>query len=435
MNKIYTSIKKGITYKYLSFAFSLISTGIISRIFSPADFGSVIAIVTMFVLINIVAEMGIGYLVIANSLPKKIINNLFTLTIIIASIIFFLINISKYWFVEFILNKNALNTISILSLSIFFNILNIMPGAILLKYEKFNYIAITSIVTEIISTTTIWLLSFKFISPELLAIKYAITSISIFYISIYFLKRKIKFQFEIDLKMKKLIFYIKPNLYTTGFNCLNYFNRSLDNMLVVDYMGPSALGIYDKAYSLMQYPIQAFSAILEKTLLPSLSAAGNIEKKEVLEIHNNLVTKLSIYGVIASISMYSLSKYFVLILYGEQWGGVEEVLRVFCIAIPIQCIMHTSSSFYYYYGKYKLLYYNGIISILFMIPIIIFGVFSKDLLILAAWIVIGLHINFFIIYYILYKKIFNTQYIEFLIRCKYMFFYEAVVIFINYYKL
>ena len=376
--------------------------------------------------------MGFGYLIVANSLSKKVINNLFTFTIILALLIFLLINLSRFWIVDLSNVRSAVNIVSILAISMFFNIANIVPAAILLKNEKYKYISLITIITEIISTSIIYAVSFKYISTEVLAIKYVISSFLIFIISIYILEIKIKFKLRFDFNIKNLKYYFKPNLYTTGFNSLNYFNRSLDNILVVNYIGASALGFYDKAYTLMQYPIQAFSSIIEKTLLPSLSAAGNLKNKEIIDIHNNLVNKLSIYGIITSIFVYSTSTYLVLLLYGEQWIGVVGILKVFCISIPIQCLMHTSSSFYYYYGEYKMLFYTGLTSLLSMVPLIIVGVYSNNLLILSAWIVVGLHITFFNVYYILYKKIFKTSFLEFMKNCKYIIIYELILTLIIY---
>lgn len=56
-----------------------------------------------------------------------------------------------------------------------------------------------------------------------------------------------------------------------AFNLLNYFARQADNLLIGWYWGASALGLYDKAYSLLLLPIKQINGPLASVALPALA--------------------------------------------------------------------------------------------------------------------------------------------------------------------
>lgn len=57
----------------------------------------------------------------------------------------------------------------------------------------------------------------------------------------------------------------------TGFNVLGFIARQSDNLIIGAIEGPASLGLYDRAYRLMTFPIATVTAPLGRVMLPVLS--------------------------------------------------------------------------------------------------------------------------------------------------------------------
>lgn len=57
----------------------------------------------------------------------------------------------------------------------------------------------------------------------------------------------------------------------TGFNFANFFARNLDHILIGRYWGGEELGLYDRAYKLMLFPLSQITNPLSRVMVPALS--------------------------------------------------------------------------------------------------------------------------------------------------------------------
>ncbi len=63
------------------------------------------------------------------------------------------------------------------------------------------------------------------------------------------------------------------------FNIVNYFSRNLDNLLIGRYWGAGPLGLYEKAYNLLLFPISQINAPLTSVVVPALSRINTDPEK------------------------------------------------------------------------------------------------------------------------------------------------------------
>lgn len=112
----------------------------------------------------------------------------------------------------------------------------------------------------------------------------------------------------------------------TGFRCVNYFSRNLDNVLIGRVWGAGSLGLYAKAYQLLLLPITQINGPVYSVALSALSRLqGEPERykksycKAILSI-----TTLSM-PIVAFTSVMAGS--IVLVLLGPQWMEVVPIFR------------------------------------------------------------------------------------------------------------
>ena len=86
------------------------------------------------------------------------------------------------------------------------------------------------------------------------------------------LRFKIRFEFE---SIKKIFNY---SGFQFAFNMINYFSRNLDNLLSGKFLGIEQLGFYNKAYTIMLYPVNNLAGVISSVLHPFLA-----DYKEILD--------------------------------------------------------------------------------------------------------------------------------------------------------
>ena len=128
--------------KYGKVLMNLVFTAVLSRLLSPNDYG-VVAIVTVFTsFFNILADMGLGSAVVQNKeLTDDEVNDIFSYSCyqgIMLAVFFCILSVPISFFYK---NKVYLSICSILSVSVLFNTLNMIPNAVLMKNKKYYFYA------------------------------------------------------------------------------------------------------------------------------------------------------------------------------------------------------------------------------------------------------------------------------------------------------
>lgn len=104
----------------------------------------------------------------------------------------------------------------------------------------------------------------------------------------------------------------------TGFNFANFFARNLDNVLIGKYWGEAQLGLYDRAYKLLLFPLTQITNPLSKVMVPALSRLTDEPgryRSAYLRVMP-LILLVALPGVAFATAMSDILIPFVL---GEQW--------------------------------------------------------------------------------------------------------------------
>ncbi|MBZ9676456.1 lipopolysaccharide biosynthesis protein [Mesorhizobium sp. ES1-1] len=110
----------------------------------------------------------------------------------------------------------------------------------------------------------------------------------------------------------------------TGFNFANFFARNLDNVLIGKYWGEAQLGLYDRAYKLLLFPLSQITNPLSKVMVPALSRLKDEPhryRSAYLRVIP-LILMVALPGVAFATAMSDVLIPFVL---GEQWRGSASI--------------------------------------------------------------------------------------------------------------
>jgi PST family polysaccharide transporter len=398
--------------KYTTVILNIFFTAILSRILSPRDYG-VVAIVGVFIsFFTILSDMGLGTAVIQfKEISDSEINHIYSFTFflsIVLSIFFALLSFP----ISLFYNNNAYTPICcILAFSVFFNTLNMIPNAVLLRKKRFLLVGIR-LVTVTVGTYALTIIL------ALYGLKYYAlvfqSVLSAFLTWIWNCKSvNLKFTFKVDFR---IINRIKNySTYQFLFGMINFFARNLDKILIGKMMGDISLAQYDKAYKMMLYPVQNLSQVIGPVLHPILSDFQN-NKKYIYERYIRVVKFLSITGIFITIVCYWCSKEIILIAFGNQWQDAISVFRLLSLSIWSQMLMSSSGGIFQCTENTKLLFLSGSINAFITMSGVIVGISRNSMNSVALFLTIAFSINFFLTFYLLMKKCLALPLLNFFFR-------------------
>lgn len=397
--------------KYLKVVLTLFINAVMARLLSPSDFG-IVAIITVFTtFFSTISDMGLGPAIIQRrNLSKFDVDNIFTLSVYISialSLIFFL---TAHIIADFYHNEAYIGLTHLLSLSLLFNALNMIPNGILNRDKKFGLIALRTVIVYILASLVAIILAFIGFRYYSLAVQAVLTAFFSFiwnYITI-----NPKFYWKI--KKSSIDKVLNFSTYQLAFNFVNYFSRNLDNLLAGKFMGSANLGYYDKAYNLMLYPVNNLTGVVSPVLLPILA---DFQDNRILiyKKYLKVVKILACIGVfISPLCLLSASE-IVGILYGPNWSQTIVCFKLLSIAIVPQMINASAGAIFQALDRTRLLFINSCINTFITVVAILIGIFvGKSIVALSFFISISYIIQFITAFYMLIKLEFNLSFLKFL---------------------
>lgn len=410
---------KGVGYtaisKYIGIIISLVVTGILSRLLTPTEFGVIAVAMVIITFFGILSDLGIAPAIIQHKdLDEKDLSNLFAFTVWLSigiSLFFFLSSgvIASYY------NSPVLSTICrILSLSLLFNTINIVPNALLYKDKAFKFLAQRTIIVQSVVGAIAILAALYGAGIYALLINPVLSAIIIFIITFRRYPQRLHRTFGLT-SLKKIFSF---SAYQFLFNLINYFSRNLDKLLIGRYMGMSPLGYYEKSYRLMMLPLQNITHVITPVMHPVFSDfRDDLNKLE--SSYLKVVRLLAFIGFPLSVFLLFTSRELMLLIFGMQWEASVPVFRILSLTVGIQIILSTSGSIFQAAGDTRSLFISGLFSATLNVAGILTGIFIFKTLEAVAWgILVTFSINFvqcyMQMYYVTFKRKMN-QFINVLI--------------------
>lgn len=410
-NKLFSGIAYTAIAKYSGIMISLIITSILARLISPDDFG-IIAIATVIItFFNLFTDIGISPAIIQNkNLDKSDLSNIFTFTFwmgIALSFLFFFLA----WPIAAYYDKTILKNIcQLLCINIFFVSLNIVPNALFYKNREFKFIALRSLIIQLICGLIAIITAYLGAQLYALTINPILSVIFIFIVSI----KRYPLQFKLFFNIKSINKIFHYSLYQFLFNIINFFSRNIDKLVIGKHLGMVALGYYEKSYRLMMLPLQNITHVITPVMHPILSEFQN-DTTQLVQSYEKIIKILAFIGLPLSILLFFTSDEAILIIFGNQWIDSIPIFKILSLSIGIQIILSSSGSIFQASNDTKSLFICGVFSSILNIVGILLGIFHWKSLDAVAWcILVTFTINFFQCYVWMYKFTLNRPFKNFI---------------------
>lgn len=135
-----------------------------------------------------------------------------------------------------------------------------------------------------------------------------------------------------------------------GTQALNYWARNLDDLLVGRVFGEEALGAYNKAYSVMLFPLENISRVIGRVMFPALSLVKE-NRALVGSVFLRSTRSISLLTFPMMLGLFVTAEPFVIGLLGPQWGAMIPILQVLCFVGLVQSVTTLTGSLYLSQGR------------------------------------------------------------------------------------
>lgn len=391
--------------RYSTLLLGMLFNAILARILSPEDFGLVAITFVFTTFFSLLSDMGLGAGIIQNKeLSQEDVSSIFAFSLrlgLVLAVVFALFSFPMSYFYG---KRELIPLGSLLSVQLFFNTLNVVPNALLLKRKEFKKVALRILFACIFSGAVGIGLAAAGLRFYALAIQAILNAAFIFgwnYLSTRpSMARKVN-----KGSLDKIRSY---SGYLFGFNLINYFARNTDNLLIGKVMGPAQLGFYDKSYKLMLYPVNNLTHVITPVLHPILSEYQH-DKAYIYDKYLQVVKLLSLLGAFITPFVWFSSREIIRILYGAQWDAAIPCLQWMALAMWAQMILSSAGTIFQSLGDTRRLLWSGSMNAVLVVAFIIAGLVEGSIVAVARNVAIAYNLQFVATFYILVHLSFGLR--------------------------
>ncbi|HEX6535029.1 MAG TPA: lipopolysaccharide biosynthesis protein [Gemmatimonadaceae bacterium] len=146
----------------------------------------------------------------------------------------------------------------------------------------------------------------------------------------------------------------------TGFNVVNYFARNGDNLLIGRVWGAGALGLYDKAYQLLLFPLSQINYPVAAVAVPALSRlAGEPDRYRAAFLRT--LEKIVMLTLPLVMYLFMTSDWVVLVVLGPKWTEASRIFMWLAIAGFTQPVGNTTGWLFISQDRTRAMFHWGLI--------------------------------------------------------------------------
>ncbi|MCB0108951.1 MAG: lipopolysaccharide biosynthesis protein [Caldilineaceae bacterium] len=303
----------------------LIILAILARLLNPADFGVLAAALVVVSFVKTFGMIGIGPAIV--QLPTLRENHLsagLTLSVIISLCLTCVLWFSSSAIEGFFQMPQLSQVIMVLSSSFIIQGLSIVPESLLIRQFHFRKIALSNLISYGVGfgLASIILASFGMNYWSLIIGSVAQMIIKTLLIFLY---TRSNFRPTIGISGSRDLFHFGFGLSLA--KLATYFATQGDNFIAGRFLGVTSLGLYSRAYQIMQIPAALYSPIEDKVLFSAFARAQN-DPLQLRRLYNRGLTLTALIGLPMSAALFIFSPEIVSILLGSRWNDLIFPLQV-----------------------------------------------------------------------------------------------------------
>lgn len=379
-SKAISSSGWGFLDKGVGFVVQFVIGIILARLLPPSDFGLVGLAMIVVGFGEIFVNLGLGpALIQKKGVSERHIRIVLTTSVIAGVVITITFFLAAPIFALILDNQNVVPVIKVLSFLFIIAGFQIPSQALLIKRLNFRqifYVSFTKSIIYGIVTIALALLGFGVWSLVIgnICIRIANTLGNYFYV-----RHSIK-----PLFAKKEFFDLAHfGSGETLSGIFSYFALKGDYFIIGKLLGEEALGLYTKAYTLMQMPTSRFVSVITNVLFPT-AAKLQTDDARLRRVFLRSMSAISFFTLPMFVLIVIVAPELIIGLYGNNWEGTIVPLQILGGFGVFRAMYNASASFLKAKGLVYQIFYAQVIYGIFILATVWFSSINFGL-VGAAW--------------------------------------------------
>lgn len=309
---------------------------VLARLLSPMDFGILSMAIIGRELIRQIGNLGMGAGIIAKKeLSQEDLNTCFWCMTVIA----FLLVVLAFWAAPligvFFQTPDLVSVLRVVSLTLIFDFVRIVPVKILHKQLRFRPIILIKSVNVLLEIPVIIFLII-YAGYSYWALVYGMLFSSIFLTIMIF--GAAKWLPGTSMSWGSLKYFMNFGLNLQGFSIINFLQHHLDYILIGRILGTASLGYYQFATKIPDLFKQRLATPLAAVIYPTVSRFQD-DNDQLLSGYGKTMRYMALGIFPAMGGLAVIAHELVTVLWGQKWLPVVVPFQIFCFCGAIRCIM------------------------------------------------------------------------------------------------
>ena len=329
------------------FAVQMIATVVLARLLAPSDFGVVIMVTTVSLLLMSFGQNGYPEAVIQREkIDQLLASNLFWINCGMGLVLAIAFAALGPLLARFYGDPRVAPVAACISLTIFLSGTSVLPLALLKRALRFSVTSTIDVVSNVVSVVASIVLALAgwgyWALVAAVVVRPLVQTIAAWCLCAWVP--------SFPRRVPGTASIVRFALHVYGRFSFNYLTRNTDNLLVGWRFGPASLGFYKKAYDLFLLPANQLLIPVADVVLSTLSRLerGSAEYKRYFL---NGLSVLAFVGLGAGAMLTLAGKDLIRVLLGVKWGEAGHIFTFFGPGIGIMLIYGPSGLLHLSLGR------------------------------------------------------------------------------------
>ena len=308
----------------LDFAFGII----LARLLVPADFGMIVTIQIFTGFAAMLATGGMGQsLIRAKNATDDEFHSVFTLQLALGILIFAGFFLAAPWFARYFENPLYTDLLRVSALSFVLRPFALVRIAWLNRQMDFRKRALVEIAGSASTGVASALMAWAGLGVWSLTLSGLVGAAIVG--TLYFVATPLRLRVRFDAEVLRR--HSGFGLKITANDFLDYVRDQSTSLILSKTIGPSSLGLFNKARSLATMPNRIMTPATGQTVFRALSKVQD-DLDQTKYVFYRTITLLMVYVSPSLIGLWWVAEPFVRVIYGEKWLSVAEPMQIIVLA-------------------------------------------------------------------------------------------------------
>ena len=351
---------------------------VVARLVAPAEFGVFAVALTLWTIVGMLAELGLGSDLIRARDPERRAPTVATLGLLTSGVLAVTMAWSAPLLAGWFHSPDSAPAIRLMAVALGLFGLTIVPAAFLARAYRQKALFGVNLVALCASTAVVIAVAAQGSGAMALAwgqvVTYAVLAVGLHVAA----HRRPRLGFRPEVARASLAFCLP----LAGANLLSWLLLSVDNLVVSRQLGTHQLGLYVLAFNISSWPMAAIGQAIRVVALPAFASVetAGARSNALVRCAAPVVTVAALTGLILS----TLAAPLVVLFYGERWSGAAAALAGLAVFGAARVMLDLLATFLIAAGTTGAVLVVQVVWLVAMVPAMWLGV-TQGGLAGAAW--------------------------------------------------